>query len=958
MATNNDHYNNGVVYRTPEGQLYDTSDQTYLMSPLQDVVVEATASPETKNKMQLGYNKKWQDWHKQYQKWWDNYGAAKLKAEQSDMNNYVRKGINDFAQDYVFPAMTTALTAGFTSGGVSLLPRAATKAATAADVLWNPATTITSRFTNPLVRGAGKAVDVVGIHLPVYRETAADIVSKASGEKNWFTDQQGNFDPFTTAETVLAPFIGAGAVKEGKEIYNFAKTLPTEVELYRILRNPKIPADYNTPVPQKIRTRLGDIEINDPNLAYRQGENIAEDFLKTKTVRTPDEPNYNNRKVTLTSGKTLQLGKSFENPMFSQGHLWYGVPTSPYSELLVTAEPLSVAGKSSRRFSSEANGTLDIRNYRGNNSGTRRVPMDSEQLSPLNTSVYRWDPNYGYRKLREEPSTSLKFFERKPARISEAERAGIPKGDRKIRQGYSLKDAIEEANKFAEKWGYNKLPQNATLQDIENLYNQHNTFFRGVTTELMENSRNRIAKELGINPEQLTNDQYLQYVSTHSWPEADRIWVTPIPQYGKLYGNSGMIGGQLSAVMRPWKTTKDIKQWPKLSQWTLGFREDISNPVITPWVSKAPDAIRALGAQSEFLAKSPLIYRGPGDNFKGTLQQHLKYKDGQGRLGWIESQVGELPQEIIIEKRGGTIKQFKSGGTIPVSKVAKTAFKVFKGDHLKLMKQRLKNGGFERLAKTAKEDEAIKPSPGGMGEYKQNLLTKSKDWLLAQEPMKVSSKELEEYKRKHGFPKPVTSPKSGASSQFGKYYTDLYTDAPEKLKAIPNDKHQIAAHEYSHFVYKPSTTAPGFNYDKFPAAGQYFRGKNGSSELAARGSQLKNYFGLNKGSDDITPEMLTYAKEHYVKDTGIDNNMTSMFESVEDSNKFSNWISKNAPLIPLELAMKSIVLRNQPDPLSAKKGSKIAKHSWSANFGHTVDGNPNLDNMKNDYVTKKKKKHA
>lgn len=301
---------------------------------------------------------------------------------------------------------------------------------------------------------------------------------------------------------------------------------------------------------------------------------------------------------------------------------------------------------------------------------------------------------------------------------------------------------------------------------------------------------------------------------------------------------------------------------------------------------------------------------------------------------------------------------FQTGGTIPVGKVAKSAYKIFKGDHLKLMKQRLKNRGFERLAKTAKEDEAIKPSPGGMGEYKQNLLTKNKDWLLAQEPMKVSSKELEEYKRKHGLPKPATSPKSGASSQFGKYYTDLYTDAPEKLKAIPNDKHQIAAHEYSHFVYKPSTTAPGFNYDKFPTAGQYFHGKNGSSELAARGSQLKNYFGLNKGSDDITPEMLTYAKEHYVKDTGIDNNMTSMFESVEDSNKFSNWISKNAPLIPLELTMKSIMLKNQPDPLSAKKGSKIAKHSWSADFGHTVDGNPNLDNMKGDYVTKKKRKKA
>lgn len=207
MATNNNHYNNGVVYRTPEGQLYDTSDQTYLMSPLQDVVVEATASPETKNKMQLEYNKKWQDWHKQYQDWWKNYKAAESKAEQSDMNNYVRKGMNDFAQDYVFPAATAALTAG--------LPVIST-AGKAAEVLWNPATTITSRFASPLVRGAGKAADMIGVHLPVYRETAADIVSKASGEKNWFTDQQGNFDPFTTAETVLAPFIGAGAIKEGK----------------------------------------------------------------------------------------------------------------------------------------------------------------------------------------------------------------------------------------------------------------------------------------------------------------------------------------------------------------------------------------------------------------------------------------------------------------------------------------------------------------------------------------------------------------------------------------------------------------------------------------------------------------------------------------------------------------------------------------------------------------------
>ena len=222
MATNNDHYNNGVVYRTPEGQLYDTSDQTYLMSPLEDVVVEATASPETKNRMQLEYNKKWQDWHKQYQDWWKNYKAAESKAEQSDMNNYVRKGMDDFGRNYVFPAMTTALTAG--------LPVIST-AGKAAEVLWNPAATITSRSASPLIRGVGKAADVVGIHLPVYRETAADIASKVRGDKNWFTDQQGNFDPMNTAETVFAPFIGAGAVKEAKTIKQAISSVPKQTEI-------------------------------------------------------------------------------------------------------------------------------------------------------------------------------------------------------------------------------------------------------------------------------------------------------------------------------------------------------------------------------------------------------------------------------------------------------------------------------------------------------------------------------------------------------------------------------------------------------------------------------------------------------------------------------------------------------------------------------------------------------
>lgn len=62
-------------------------------------------------------------------------------------------------------------------------------------------------------------------------------------------------------------------------------------------------------------------------------------------------------------------------------------------------------------------------------------------------------------------------------------------------------------------------------------------------------------------------------------------------------------------------------------------------------------------------------------------------------------------------------------------------------------------------------------------------------------------------------------------------------------------------------------------------------------ELVARGTQLKNYFGL-KGNEPITPEMLKYAAKNYVKDTGMDNNMTQMFNAITDWDAAAQWFSK------------------------------------------------------------------
>ena len=50
-------------------------------------------------------------------------------------------------------------------------------------------------------------------------------------------------------------------------------------------------------------------------------------------------------------------------------------------------------------------------------------------------------------------------------------------------------------------------------------------------------------------------------------------------------------------------------------------------------------------------------------------------------------------------------------------------------------------------------------------------------------------------------------------------------------------------------------------------------------ELAERMNQLKCYFGM-RGAEKFTHEHLAYAREHYVEDTGLDNEMTRFFQAI------------------------------------------------------------------------------
>ena len=115
-----------------------------------------------------------------------------------------------------------------------------------------------------------------------------------------------------------------------------------------------------------------------------------------------------------------------------------------------------------------------------------------------------------------------------------------------------------------------------------------------------------------------------------------------------------------------------------------------------------------------------------------------------------------------------------------------------------------------------------------------------------------------------------------------------------KAHEVNHNLRNIVQEHLSHFSPGAIPDYPdGFSYGHLkPMIQNYFKGGN-NTELWARGTQLKNYFGL-KGGEEITPDMLKYAAKHYVKDTRMDNNMIQFFSGIKDWNQAAKQLSEHS----------------------------------------------------------------
>lgn len=115
---------------------------------------------------------------------------------------------------------------------------------------------------------------------------------------------------------------------------------------------------------------------------------------------------------------------------------------------------------------------------------------------------------------------------------------------------------------------------------------------------------------------------------------------------------------------------------------------------------------------------------------------------------------------------------------------------------------------------------------------------------------------------------------------------------PGAMQRIGTNRLDVAlAHEYHHLFNLNEQRAPIKIFDTRHLPVRFARYLD-AKEIAARGSQLKNYFGLKK-DEKLTGDMLKYAAEHYSKDV-FDNNMQQLFSTIKDWDAAAEWFNKNS----------------------------------------------------------------
>lgn len=225
-------------------------------------------------------------------------------------------------------------------------------------------------------------------------------------------------------------------------------------------------------------------------------------------------------------------------------------------------------------------------------------------------------------------------------------------------------------------------------------------------------------------------------------------------------------------------------------------------------------------------------------------------------------------------------------------------------DPIELHATRLANGGFDRLPETVNGQRYFNAGNYNWA-YKSNSMY-PKIHYYDKAPLETIGKVSDDFTNASISKKPdgesfmkskglLDNNMIFATSGTGNIYVGRRGLSRVASEFGDNNIRRTVSHEMDHAIHVPGEAPKGFD-TSLTDLSDYFSARNGT-ELTGRGTQIKDYYGLSSPDQEITEDMLRYAAKNYVKDTGMDNNMTEFFKSIVDWKEAAKWLSKWSTII-------------------------------------------------------------
>lgn len=272
------------------------------------------------------------------------------------------------------------------------------------------------------------------------------------------------------------------------------------------------------------------------------------------------------------------------------------------------------------------------------------------------------------------------------------------------------------------------------------------------------------------------------------------------------------------------------------------------------------------------------------------------------------------PHHITLHQNSKVIPNFRvsdiikpkdiNNGLTPEAEAELAKRANWQGDSFQLAKDRLANGGYERLSNTAQEvvnqgegqliynnrtGEFIEVRPSNYY-YADEFLGRDLDDMLNAKP---------EYMFSSDFSNRLTGENIAVShTGGGRKHIIVFNDRPYEYQVSDQATSDLIGHEFEHYTHLPFEKLPE---DVYRPQSRYYK-KHGNTEVAARIGQIKAYYGLKEG-EPLTGDHFRYAEKHFVKDRGYDNSMTTFFKGIVDYDKLAKWANRNVLGITVPLGI-------------------------------------------------------